>query len=244
MEKHTAYIVDDEPLAINSLKKKLHSCTDVEVIGESTNMQDAIFEINNCRPEILFLDIPLTESNNGDLLFSNLNSYQVIFVSASEEFVCGVFEEKSIDFLLKPLNQKRLSFAVIKIQLKPVKSENISQLDNVNYHYTDKILVLEKNIMRFIPLNSIAIISATRDYSTIETTDGKRNLIMRSMNEWEKRLPSLHFIRIHRSYIVNINHIEKIVRNSTSSATIFVKNIQHSVTLSRSYYKSLKTRFE
>ena len=244
MKKYTAYIVDDEPLAISTLKKKVRSYSEVEVIGESTSLQDAVFEINNCQPDILFLDNQLTLGDSGDLFFSIMNFYQVIFVSTFEEFVRSAFEVKSIDFLLKPVNQKRLNFAVIKTRLKSDESDSVSLTDNGSYNYADKVLVLEKNTMRFISLDSIVLITASRDYSTIETIEGKRNLIMRSMNEWEKRLPSEHFIRIHRSYIVNINHIEKIVRNSTSSANIFIKNLQQPVTLSRSYYKSLKTRFE
>jgi len=77
----------------------------------------------------------------------------------------------------------------------------------------------------------------------IETLDGKKSIMMRSMAEWINRLPSEHFIRIHRSYIVNINHIEKIIRNSTTSARVYIKNHNEPISLSRTYYSILKERY-
>jgi two-component system LytT family response regulator len=243
MKTYSAYIVDDEPLAIKTLRKKLEGFKEIQVVGESTRMAKAIFDIKANPPDILFLDIQLAEGNGFDLLNKLNYSGKVIFITAFDEYAFRAFEVNALDYLLKPISHERLKAAVNRI--KDSYSENF--LDDFNkyikYNYSDRILVMDRSLIRFILLESVTIIGASRDYTTIETLDGKKSLIMRSMNEWESRLPQEHFVRIHRSYIVNINHIEKIVRNSTSSAKVFLKNHPEPLALSRNYYKNVKSKY-
>lgn len=243
MKKLTSYIVDDEPLAIKVLKKKLENIAEIEIVGDSTRMNKAITDINNLKPDILFLDIQLTEGTGFDLLNKIDFNGKVIFITAYDEYAFRAFEVNALDYLLKPISDERLRYAIDKVN-NNIPNNTIDYLQEpLKYKYTDRIFVMDKNYIRFILLDTICVISAARDYTFIETIDGKKNIIMRSMNDWENRLPQEHFVRIHRSYIVNINHIEKIVRNSTSSAKVFIKNYPEPVSLSRTYYKNIKTNY-
>lgn len=243
MKIYSTYLIDDEPLAIRLLRKKLENFPEIEVVGESTRMNKALNEIAASAPDILFLDIQLAEGTGFDLLNKIDYTGNVIFVTAFDEFAFRAFEVNALDYLLKPISDERLREAIEKVKNKGNQSDIDQTQEPVKYNYSDRILIMDKNLIRFILLDSITLICAARDYSTIETIDGKRNIIMRSMAEWEDRLPREHFVRIHRSYIVNINHIEKIIRNSTSSAKIFLKNHPDPVTLSRTYYKNIRNNY-
>lgn len=239
MSKLTAYIVDDEPLAIQTLKKRLESFPDVECIGYAERMDKALKEILVLNPDILFLDIQLAEGTGFDLL--NRLDYQgnVIFVTAFDQYAFRAFEINALDYLLKPVSVERLELALNKL-LQP---KEIRKPETVKLRMDDRILVMIRSYMRFVVIRTIVKITAARDYSTIYTTANQEYLILRSMNEWENRLPEEHFIRVHRSHIINIDAIDKIKKVSSSGALIYLKDEPEPITLSRSYYKAVKTRF-
>lgn len=239
MKKYTAYILDDEPLAIRSLSKKLEDFPEIEIIGESTRMAKAKTDLYRLDPDILFLDIQLMEGTGFDFLNGVNYSGHVIFVTAFDEYAFRAFEINALDYLLKPVSHERLESTLKKLMVN--SGEN--NLTNVKYSIGDRLLVTERSNMRFILISSIELIEAARDYSTIKTSEGASFLLLRSMKEWEDRLPPDHFLRIHRSYIVNINNIERITRHSTSSAKVYLKNMSEPVTLSRTYYKSARNRY-
>ena len=239
MKRYKAYILDDEPLAIKSLKKRLESHPEVEVVGEATRIGKAMEDVTALCPDILFLDIQLTEGTGFDFINNIRFSGKVVFVTAYDQYAFRAFEVNALDYLLKPVSEERMSYTLSKIKNNSYNNhKNISEV--VGYSYSDRIFLVERDQIRFIPLEHITMISAARDYTFIETNDGKKNIIMRTMADWESRLPKEHFIRIHRSFIVNINHIEKIVRNSTSTAKVHLYNIKDPVSLSRTYYKNLR----
>ncbi|MDD4107822.1 MAG: LytTR family transcriptional regulator DNA-binding domain-containing protein [Bacteroidales bacterium] len=244
MKKHTVYILDDEPLAIVSLKKKLESFTDIEIVGESTKMDKAALEMSTIRPDILFLDIQLAEGTGFDFLNRLEYKVKVVFVTAYDEYAIRAFEINALDYLLKPVSRKRLTEALNRINSHFGRDRfPDNNADPVKYEYSDRIFVTDKNMILFIPLDTITHICAAKDYSIIETLEGSRNIILRSMSDWEVRLPREHYVRIHRSHIVNINHIEQIIRNSTSSAKVYIKNHPEPISLSRSYYKNVRENY-
>lgn len=243
MKRYTSYIVDDEPLAVRLLKKKLEAFPEIEVVGDSTRMDKAIKDITLLKPEILFLDIQLAEGTGFDLLNKLEYTGKVIFVTAYEEYALRAFEVNALDYLLKPISLERLQAALERFKLRTHSNIIPEVSDFVRYKYSDRIMAYDKNQIRFVLLESIIIISAARDYTTIETLEGKVILMTRTMSEWEERLPQEHFVRIHRSHIVNINLIDRILRYSTTSAKVYVKNHVEPFTLSRNYYKNLKDRY-
>ncbi len=243
MKIYKAYILDDEPLAIKSLKKKLESHPEIRVIGESTRMNKAFDDISADSPDILFLDIQLAEGTGFDFLNNVRFSGKVVFVTAYDEYAFRAFEVNALDYLLKPVSDERMSETINKIRNNQYNYSNNDPNFELRYRYSDRLFVVERNQIHFVLLENVTRIYAARDYSFIETYDGKKSIIMRTMAEWEVRLPKEHFVRVHRSYIVNINHIEKIIRNSTSTARIYLKNIPEPVSLSRTYYKNLRNNY-
>lgn len=243
MKRYTSYIVDDEPLAVRLLKKKLESFPEIDLVGDSTRMAKAIKDITLLKPEILFLDIQLAEGTGFDLLNKLEYTGKVIFVTAYEEYALRAFEVNALDYLLKPISIERLQSALERFKLRTHSNFIPEVSDFVRYKYSDRIMAYDKNQIRFVLLDSIIIISAARDYTTIETLEGKIILMTRTMSEWEERLPQEHFVRIHRSHIVNINLIDRILRYSTTSAKVYVRNHVEPFTLSRNYYKNLKDRY-
>ena len=243
MKSYTGYILDDEPLAIRSLRKKLEKFPEIEIIGEATRLKKALSDISEMKPEILFLDIQLTECTGFDLLNKINYTGKVIFVTAFDEYALRAFEINAVAYLLKPVSTERLASAIERVKSEEYYRTPDGLPVSTKFRYSDRILVVERGQIRFILLETITVISAARDYSMIETLDGKKSIMMRSMAEWMNRLPVEHFIRIHRSYIVNINHIEKIVRNSTNTARVYIKNHNEPISLSRTYYSILKGRY-
>ena len=239
MKIFTAYILDDEPLAIRSLSKKIEDFQEIKIVGKSTRMAPAITEIKTLEPDILFLDIQLMEGTGFDFLNKVDYAGKVIFVTAFDEFAFRAFEINALDYLLKPVSNERLKIVLDKVKLH----DSLKEEPGIKYQITDRILVTERANMKFILVSSIEYIEAARDYSMIKTSEGKSYLIMRSMKEWEECLPGDHFVRIHRSFIVNINNIERITKISTSSARVYLKNFSDPLTLSRTYYKNAKIRY-
>jgi two-component system LytT family response regulator len=237
--KLTAYIVDDEPLAIQTLKRQLASFPDIQIIGEAERMVKAEREITDLGPDLLFLDIQLAEGTGFDLLNRMNYKGRVLFVTAFDQYAFRAFEINALDYLLKPVSVERLQQAIEKV-LSPGSRP---KMDPGRFSYDDRILVLIRSYMRFVTIRNIVRIEAARDYSTIYTLDDQQYLVLRSMTEWENRLPPDHFIRIHRSNIVNIDAIEKIRKVSGTAALVYLKGIAVPITLSRSYYKTVKDRF-
>ncbi len=243
MKIYKAYILDDEPLAIKSLRKKLESHPEIRIIGESTRMSKAFDDISSDPPDILFLDIQLAEGTGFDFLNNVRFEGKVIFVTAYDEYAFRAFEVNALDYLLKPISEERMNYTINKIKNNQYNYSNNNPNYELRYRYSDRLFVVERNQIQFILIENVTRIYAARDYSFIETNDGKKSIIMRTMAEWEVLLPKEHFIRIHRSYIVNINHIDKIIRNSTSTAKVYLKNIPEPVSLSRTYYKNLRNNY-
>lgn len=242
MKTYKAYILDDEPLAIISLKKKLENFAEIIIIGESTRMNKAIYDISEIKPDILFLDIQLAEGTGFDFLNNIRFEGNVIFVTAYDEYAFRAFEVNALDYLLKPVSEERMSETIKKIKNNQYNYSKKPSCE-LKYRYSDRLFVIEKNYIKFIFLENVTSIYAARDYSFIESNDGKKSIILRTMAEWEARLPKEHFVRIHRSYIVNINYIEKIVKNSTSTAKVYMKNLSEPISLSRTYYKNLRNNY-
>ncbi|MFA5848411.1 MAG: LytTR family DNA-binding domain-containing protein [Bacteroidales bacterium] len=243
MKIFKAYILDDEPLAIKSLKKKLESHPEIKIIGESTRMSKAFDDVSADAPDILFLDIQLAEGTGFDFLNNVRFAGKVVFVTAYDEYAFRAFEVNALDYLLKPVSDERMNETINKIKNNQYNYSNNDPNFELRYRYSDRLFVVERNQIHFVLIENVTRIYAARDYSFIETNDGKKSIIMRTMAEWEVRLPKEHFVRVHRSYIVNINHIEKIIRNSTSTAKIYLKNIAEPVSLSRTYYKNLRNNY-
>jgi two-component system LytT family response regulator len=233
-----AIIVDDERLARVNLKKLLVPHPEIEIAGETCSCQGAVDLINMFNPQLVFLDIQLSGETGFDLLDMIDSAIKIIFVTAYDEYAIRAFEVNAIDYLLKPVNPERLRVAIDKV----ITREKTKKRETRNYEYYDSIYVrLNNYASRFIKISSITSIEPVGNYSKIVTVEGKHCLVLKTLKQWQEELPDNNFVRIHRSSIVNIEHVDHIEKNSNSQQRAYLKNIPEPLEVSRRYAKKLKS---
>jgi two-component system, LytTR family, response regulator len=233
-----AIIVDDERLARVNLKKLLEPHPQIEIVGEASSCQGAVDMINMFNPQLIFLDIQLSGETGFELLELVDNSIKVIFVTAYDEYAIRAFEVNAIDYLLKPVNPERLRAAIDRVIIK----EKAQKREPRSYEYSDSIYVrLNNYASRFIKISSITFIEPVGNYSKIVTTEGKHCLVLKTLKQWQDELPDNNFVRIHRSSIVNIEHVDHIEKNPDTGHKAFLKNKPEPLEVSRRYAKKLKS---
>lgn len=240
MKRSTALIIDDERLARVALRKKLEKFMEIEVVGEASGINTGVKAIEELRPDLLFLDIQLTDGSGFDLLSSINYNGKVIFVTAFDKYAIRAFEVNAIDYLLKPVSQKRLKESIQKLNDSEEKSKYINP---VKLEYDDRIMIMVKNTMHFIKLDSVICINASKDYTFLFTSDGKKFLSLKSMHDWDQSLPEKDFARIHRSWIINFNYVN-ITEKSGSTGKVQMMGMQNPLEISRKYLQILKTKYK
>jgi len=209
-------IIDDERLARNELKKLLQDFGEIEVIDEASNVQEGLEKIERHNPDLIFLDIQMPGKTGFDLLEELDRSPKVIFTTAYDEFALKAFEVNAFDYLLKPVEPKRLSDAIQKV--KQDESVNAPQTNgNINGSITrealltedDQVFVKDGERCWFVKLNEIRLFESVGNYAKVFFGPNKP-LILKSLNSLEERLDDKVFFRANRKHIINMRWIEKI----------------------------------
>jgi two-component system LytT family response regulator len=233
-----ALIVDDEELARSDLHGLLSKIPEIEVVGEANSIAMALEAIENLNPDVVFLDIQFPRETGFDLLEKINSNAKIIFVTAFDRYAIRAFEVNALDYLVKPVDPERLAITIDRLAETIDKHEDKMSI----FNYSDSIFLDDGKNFYFVKLQSIVIISSSGAYSEVHTDKGLRILTHKSMKEWEMRLPSNTFIRIHRSTILNIDFIEKIDRWFNYSYRVFVKNIETPFSISRRYIAAIRER--
>jgi len=228
MSKTKCIIVDDEPLAIEVIENHLSKFNDIEIVAKCNNAVSAFEIIRKKHVDLIFLDIQMPKITGVDFVKSLKHSPKVIFTTAYRDYAIDAYELDVIDYLLKPISFERFLKAINKFYYGSVKditiyngNENIV-LDKEPYTY----IKAEKKLYK-VYLKDIAYVEALKDY--VKVVCEKKTLITKlSISSFEEKLPQEHFVRIHRSYIVNISRIEAF--NSTE-----VDILDRQLPLGRSY---------
>ena len=185
-------IVDDERLARTELRSMLEDYNNIEVIDETENVSDTIHSIEKNKPDVVFLDIQMPGESGFDLLKKVESPPKVIFVTAHDEYAIRAFEVNAMDYLLKPVNPDRLAHTIDRLDEENNPDEkSIPKLD-----YEDRMFITLDNEMLFLRLRTILCINAAGDYSEIVTSNGKKGLVLKTMKEWERRLPEKYFLPV------------------------------------------------
>lgn len=237
MKEIKAIIIDDERPARKELIFLLKDIPEIIIQADVDNIRDAITIISTEKPDLVFLDIQLAGENGFDLLKKIPVNFKVIFVTAFDEYAIKAFEVNATDYLLKPVDPKRLQIALKRIiNDSPHKDSIVKKFD-----YSDSIFVKQNNsTARFIEINTIIAITSVGNYSRIETKDGNTYIVLKTLKQWEAELPEMFFIRIHRATIVNIKFINKIETYSKTYHQVLMKNIETPFEVSRNCFKNLK----
>jgi two-component system, LytTR family, response regulator len=235
-----AFIVDDEPLAREVVKKHLQKYTDIVLVGEANDGFEALKLIPEVKPDLLFLDIQMPKINGFELLELLAENPSVIFTTAFDEFALKAFEVNALDYLLKPFSEERFDTAVSKKRDSELQHEVKRDIPLQIIHEQNRIVVKDGTEIKIIPINEVDYIEAYDDY--VKIYQGKKYILKKqTMNHFEQVLPKDQFIRIHRSYILNVNQLTKIESYEKNSYVAILKS-GTSIPISRSSYSDLKAR--
>jgi two-component system, LytTR family, response regulator len=238
-------IIEDEQPARDLVKHYLGSHPNIEVIGEFADGFSGLKGINELEPDLIFLDIQMPKLTGFELL-ELLDEYpQIIFTTAFDQFALKAFEMNAVDYLLKPFSQERFDQAVNKVseqKEKPGISEKVKKLSEhvaENMELLDRVVVKTGPKIKVIPVDQILYLESQDDYVMIYTSDGKY-LKQQTMKYFEQHLDPKNFIRIHRSYIANIDAIKQLELYEKNSYVAVVSN-GAKLKVSDSGYKVLKS---
>ncbi len=235
-----AFIVDDEPLARELVKKHLQKHTDILLVGEANDGFEALKLIPEVKPDLLFLDIQMPKINGFELLELLSENPAVIFTTAFDEFALKAFEVNALDYLLKPFSEERFDSAVSKKRTVELSPDSKKDIPLQIIHEQNRIVVKDGTEIKIIPINEVDYIEAYDDY--VKIYQGKKYVLKKqTMNHFEQVLPKNQFIRIHRSYILNVNELTKIESYEKNSYVAILKS-GTSIPISRSSYSDLKSR--
>jgi len=208
-----AIIIDDERLARNELKKLLMDFPEIEVVAEAANAGEGIEKIENINPDLVFLDIQMPGKTGFDMLAELDKAPHVIFTTAYDEYALKAFEVNALDYLLKPVEPKRLSDAIQKLHLQEEKDPGGNgSVINVNRSIlseNDQVFVKDGERCWFVKLSDIRLFESVGNYAKVYFATNKP-LILKSLNALEERLDEKTFFRANRKHIVNLRMIDKI----------------------------------
>ncbi len=205
-----AIIVDDERLARAELKKLLQDFPDINVIDEAANADEGIEKIETQNPDIIFLDIQMPGKTGFDMLADLEKAPYVIFTTAYDEYALKAFEVNALDYLLKPVEQKRLADAVHKLQYEVSKQNaGLNGANRGPLTEADQVFVKDGERCWFVKLSEIRLFESVGNYAKVFFGNNKP-LILKSLNSLEERLDDRVFFRANRKHIINLRWIEKI----------------------------------
>ena len=212
----TCYIIDDEPLAIEVIESHISKIDGIEVVSTFQNAVKAFQELRNVTVDVLFLDIQMPKLTGIEFLRTLKNPPKVIFTTAYREYALEGFELDVVDYLLKPISFERFLKAVNKVfdTVSPSVTPTPVQ-DSVDEHHYVFVPSDKKNVK--ICLDEIQYIESKRDYILIKT-DTKEVATYQTITYMEERLPVNQFVRIHRSFIINLKKIESWSNNEVELA--------------------------
>lgn len=215
-----AVIIEDELKGLNNLKNLLAKhCEEVELIGEATSVAEglALLTDPDIRPDVAFLDISLPDG----LVFHLLNqirpiNFEIIFVTAYQEYAVKACEYSSIGYILKPIDPDALKEAVARIQPRR-GSQNDRQLDIFNSYYNNPNAFTKMGIsaldgIYFVNIRDIVRLEAEDNYTHIYMNSGERITASKTIKAYEDLLAPLSFYRVHKRHLINLNYMRKFVK--------------------------------
>jgi two-component system LytT family response regulator len=239
----TTILIDDEPLARDIIKYYLNDYPDIQIVAECSDGFEGLKAISKLKPDLIFLDIQMPKITGFEMLELVDERPAVIFTTAFDEFAIKAFEVNAVDYLLKPIEKVRFDAALARlparIGVNDVSAGDLA-LDAVLTDTAPRNRVVVKNngVIKIIPTADIHYLEADDDHVRLSTADGVffKN---KTMNYFEQLLDADQFIRIHRSYIINLNQVTRIELKEKDSYIVLLKS-EIWLPVSKSGYSRLK----
>lgn len=225
-----AIIIDDEANSRNALRQKLmNNCPEVTIIAECENGEEGIKSIEANKPDIIFLDVEMPRMNGFTMLQQlQQHDFEIIFITAYDHYAIKAIKYSALDYLVKPVEVSDLKIAVEKAALKRKSSSGNMALETLLHNLMNKqkehhrIAIPSMEGLQFVETSDIIYLEAQSNYSTFHLTGNKKITVSKTLKDFEELLPSNIFLRIHHSYIININCIEKYVKGD--GGQVLMKN--------------------
>ncbi len=220
MNKLKAVVIDDEVRSRQSLIQKIVSnCEEVEIIAECESAEQGIKSIEEKQPDIVFLDVEMPRMNGFTMLqrLSNRN-FELIFTTAYDHYAIRAIKFSALDYLVKPVEVEELKQAIEMVKQKRKLDAGNERLETLLHN-----LLLEKNQsnriaipslegLQFVEINDIIYLEAESNYSIIYIKPLQKITVSKTLKDFEELLPHSTFIRIHHSWIINKNHVQKYLK--------------------------------
>lgn len=215
-------LIDDERLARSELKTLLKEFPDVEVIAEAVNAEEGKEKIESLHPDLIFLDIQMPGKTGFEMLEELDSVPHVIFVTAYDEYALKAFEINALDYLMKPVEPKRLADALHKVNIKEA-DEKASYQNRDILSGDDQVFVKDGEKCWFVKLSEVRLFESVGNYAKVYFGNSKP-LILKSLNALEERLDDKVFFRANRKHIVNLRMIEKVETYFNGGLLLELKN--------------------
>jgi two-component system LytT family response regulator len=208
-----AIIVDDEDLARQVIREMLKAHPDIEIVAECTNGFDAVKTVAELKPDLMFLDVQMPKLDGFEVLELIGNEVAVIFATAYDEHAIRAFEVHAVDYLLKPFRAERLSDALHRAQERigkkpPVAGDQLSTTARSG-EYAERIVVKDGTRVHIFPAAKLDYAEAQDDYVAL-ASQGKKYLKQQTISSLEVSLDPRNFVRVHRSYLVNLERVTRL----------------------------------
>jgi len=216
----TAIIIDDETSSRNSLKQKLRNhCQDINIIGECEDGEAGIKMLTTKTPDIVFLDVEMPRMNGFSMLQQLHNkNFEVIFITAYDHYAIKAIKFSALDYLVKPVAIEDLKLALEKASQKRQQADGNKRLELLLQNMVtekkelQRIAIPSMEGLQFIETGSIIYLEANSNYTCFHLTDGTKLTVAKTLKDFEDLLPASIFMRIHHSYIINKNLVNKYIK--------------------------------
>ena len=221
--KIKAVIVEDSRLARNELKELIKKYGDIELVGEAENVDNGVALIQNTAPDLLFLDINMPEKDGFELLELLDEVPITVFTTAFDEYAIKSFEYNALDYLLKPVSDKRFAMAMDKVRAKMENAPQDKRIETKKLSEGSQIFIKDGEACWLVKISDISLFEIVGNYTRVFFED-KKPLLYKSLNQVEEKLPETSFFRANRQQIVNTNFIENVVPWFNGKLKLTLKN--------------------
>lgn len=238
-------LIDDEPLARSLVAEYLQAYPEIKIVQECNDGFEGVKAIAQHKPDLIFLDIQMPKINGFEMLELLDQPPSVIFTTAFDEYAMKAFETHAIDYLLKPFSKERFDKAIQKWlqqrnQSEPkTTSQTLISAEIRQPEERNRIVVKEGSNIRIIPVHEINYIEAYDDYVKI-FTQKEMFLKKKTLSFYEQSLDNAQFVRVHRSYLIQLNQLTKIEPLEKDTHIALLKT-GAKIPLSKTGYTKLKT---
>ena len=235
-----AVLADDEVLARQKLRQLLRDEPEIEIVGECASASETVELVRLTKPALLFLDIRMPGMDGFDVVGAiqseDLPMPAVVFTTAYDQYALRAFEIHAVDYLLKPFTAERLNSAIQRVRERLASDDIVARAngkDRDSSAYTNRIVFKSRGRILFLPVSEIRWVGAEENYVRL-CTERETHLLRETMAHLEERLDPHQFMRVHRSFIVNLQYVKEVRTEHDGESSVIMLDGQR-VAMSRSY---------